>query len=398
MTERLYYTDSHRTSFEGTVVESGDLAGRPFVVLDRSAFYPTTGGQPHDTGTLGGRRVVDVVDREADGAVLHVLDGALAVGASVPGAVDWPRRLDHMQQHTGQHVLSAVFLRTCGIPTVSFHLGAESSTIDLHGTPDVEAIGQVELEANRAIWEDRAVSVRFVSAEEAATLPLRKEPVRSGTLRLVEIEGVDLSACGGTHVTRTGAIGSIAVQSWERYKGGTRVSFACGGRAVAAYRASRDQVAAAVRRLSIQPAELSEAVGRLQADLKEARGEIRTLTGQLAAFEADELARAGEVVHGTRLVCRVLDGRDAGALKALAQAITARAGHAVALVGSAPLVVVVARSADVRADAAQVVKALVERFGGRGGGRAEAAQAGGLDAAPDDVRSAAAGLLSSQLA
>jgi alanyl-tRNA synthetase len=397
VTERLYYTDSHLATFEGTVVETGDLAGRPFVVLDRSVFYPTTGGQPHDTGTLGGRRVVDVVDREADGAVLHVLDGALAVGASVPGVIDWPRRLDHMQQHTGQHVLSAAFLRTCGIPTVSFHLGVESSTIDLNGTPDVEAIAQAELEANRAIWEDRAVSVRFVSAEEAATLPLRKEPVRSGTLRLVEIDGVDLSACGGTHVTRTGAIGSIAVQSWERYKGGTRVSFACGGRAVAAFRASRDQVAATVRLLSIQPAELPEAVGRLQADLKEARSEIRTLTAQLAAFEAGELSRAAEDVHGARLVCQVMDGRDAAALKALAQAITARAGYAVALVGSSPLVVVVARSADVKADAAQVVRAMVERFGGRGGGRAEAAQAGGLDAAPDDVRSAAAGLLSSQL-
>ncbi len=169
-------------------------------MLDQSAFYPTTGGQPHDTGTLGGRRVVDVVDREADGAVLHVLDAPLDVGAQVSGTVDWPRRLDHMQQHTGQHVLSAAFVRLFEIPTVSFHLGTELSTIDLAGTPGPEVIAQAEDEANRVVWQNRPVIVRFVSADEAARLPLRKEPVRGGTLRLVEVEDFDLSACGGTHV------------------------------------------------------------------------------------------------------------------------------------------------------------------------------------------------------
>ena len=395
MTNRLYYSDSHLTHFEARVVESGVLDGRSFAVLDQSAFYPTTGGQPHDTGTLGGRSVVDVIEREADGAALHVLDAALDVGAQVSGTVDWPRRLDHMQQHTGQHVLSAAFVRLFAIPTVSFHLGTELSTIDLTGTPGPDAIARAEDRANLVVWENRPVSIRFVSADEASRLPLRKEPIRGGTLRLVEVQDFDLSACGGTHVTRTGTIGVIAVQAWERYKGGTRISFACGRRAITQFRAYRDVVASAVRQLSIQPAELPDAVTRLQAETREMRQQVRALAEQLATYEADQLARGAEDVGGTRVVCKVVSNRDAAGLKALAQAIVARPGHVVALVGgSRPAVVVVARSADATADAAQVVKALIGRFGGKGGGRPEGAQGGGLDAEPEAVRVAAYELLS----
>ena len=357
MTNRLYYSDSVLTTFEARVVESGMLNGRPFVVLDESAFYPTSGGQPHDTGSLGDRRVIDVIDREADDAVMHVLDGPLDAGMRVSATVDWPRRLDHMQQHTGQHILSASFVRLFEIPTVSFHLGAESSTIDLTGTPGPDVIARAEAEANRVVWENRPVSMRFVSAEEAARLPLRKEPVRGGTLRLIEVEDFDLSACGGTHVTRTGTMGIIAVQAWERYKGGTRVSFACGGRVLEQFRAYRDVVASAVRQLSIQPGELPDAVTRLQGETREMRQQARALVEQLATYEADVLARGARDAGGMRVVCRVVDGRDATALKSLAQAIVARPGHVVVLVGgSRPAVVVAARSADVRADAAQVVR------------------------------------------
>jgi alanyl-tRNA synthetase len=392
--DRLYYTDSHLTMFDARVVERGDLDGRPFVVLDRSAFYPTTGGQPHDTGTLGGRRVVEVIDREADGAVVHVLDASLAPGlVDVSGVIDWTRRFDHMQQHTGQHVLSAAFIRTCGVPTVSFHLGTDLSTIDLDGALDADAIRAAEEAANQAVWEDRPVSVRFVSTAEAAALPLRKEPVRGGMLRIVEVEGVDLSACGGTHVTRTGAIGCIAVQAWERYKGGTRVTFVCGGRALRRFRAARDQVAGAVRVLSIQPGELPDALSRLQGELRDARQQVKALGEQVSGFEAESLAREAEQAGGARILCRVID-RDAAGLKSLAQALVARPGHFVALAGAArPVVLVVARSADVPADAGRIVKALIERFGGRGGGRPEAAQAGGLDAAPDAVVAAAGELI-----
>ena len=209
------------------------------------------------------------------------------------------------------------------------------------------------------------------------------------------MENFDLSACGGTHVTRTGAIGVIAVQSWERYKGGTRISFVCGGRALAQFRACRDVVAGAVRQLSIQPVELADAVTRLQCEAREIRQQARALTEQLARYEAETLVNGADDLGETRVVCAVVDGRDAAGLKSLAQAIVARPGHLVALIGrSRPAVVVVARSGDVGADAASVVRALIGRFGGKGGGRPEGAQGGGLEADADAIRAAAYELLS----
>ena len=397
MTKRLYYTDSYLTAFDAIVTEAGIAGGRHFVVLDRTAFYPTTGGQPHDAGTLGGRRVLDVIDRDADGEVLHVIDAPLAEGAAVSGALEWPRRLDHMQQHTGQHVLSAAFLHVLALPTVSFHMGREVSTIDLGGTTDDEAISRAEDEANRVVWDDRPVAVRFVGAEEAAALPLRREPVRGGTLRLVEVDGFDLSACGGTHVARTGAIGIIAVQSWERYKGGTRVTFVCGGRALRAFRASRDVVASCVRQLSIQASELPGTLSRMQAESREARQRVRALGDELAVHRAAALAAEAEPVGGARVVCRSVDG-DAPALKTLAAAIASRAGHVAVLVGAArPSVVVVSRAEGVAVDSGAVVRALVARFGGKGGGRADSAQAGGLDADAGSICRVTLDLLSAQL-
>ena len=174
MTERLYYSNSSLTEFEATVVEATTTEdGRHAVLLDRTAFYPTSGGQPFDTGLLGDARVIDVVDRE-DGAILHVVDRPLSVGAGVRGHVDWVRRFDHMQQHTGQHVLSAAFDRVAGVPTVSFHLGESSSTIDLAREISARDVEGAEDEANRVVWADRPVTIRFADAEEVARLPLRK--------------------------------------------------------------------------------------------------------------------------------------------------------------------------------------------------------------------------------
>src|SRR5438445_9117049 len=241
MTDRLYYTDQYLRDFDATIVRVAEREARALVTLDRTAFYPTSGGQPFDTGTLAGLPVVDVVDEE-DGSVTHVVDAApirrpglaearetvgraeaegpaLQVGRAVHGAIDWPRRFDHMQQHTGQHVLSAAFDRLFGARTVGFHLGADASTIDLARELTAREIAAAEDEANRVGWEDRPVTIRFASAEEASHLPLRKESGRSGTLRLVDVEGFDLSACGGTHVARTGEIGVMAIMAWERFKG-----------------------------------------------------------------------------------------------------------------------------------------------------------------------------------
>lgn len=390
MTERLYYTDPYLASFEAMVTERVEVDRRPAVVLDRTAFYPSSGGQPFDVGTLDGRAVTDVVDLE-DGRIAHVVEGdAPAEGARIEGRVDWTRRFDHMQQHTGQHLLSAAFEHVLSARTESFHLGAESSTIDLAIPLDAAKIGATEIEANRVLWEDREVRVRFVDAAEAASLPLRKESARTGTLRLVEIERYDVSACGGTHVARTGVIGVIAVAGFERFKGGTRVEFVCGKRALARFGRQRDVINACVRHLSVLPAELPAAIERLQAESKQQRTDARALQARLIEHEAAMLAARAVPCGTCALVAERVDGFDAQGLKGLAQGIAARAGHAAVLLGAdLPASLVVARAADVALDAGRMVRELTGRFGGKGGGRPELAQGGGITADAADVLAAA---------
>ena len=393
MTERLYYTDAYRQQCE-SVVSSCTPAGAHFeVVLAATAFYPTSGGQPHDTGTLGGRRVLDVVDRD-ESAVVHVVDGPLEIGAVAAGAIDWPRRFDHMQQHTGQHVLSAAFESACRASTESFHLGTTSATIDLHRLVSSTEIAAAEDAANRVVWQDREVRVRFVSAEEAATLPLRKESARSGTLRLVEVADFDLSACGGTHVLRTGGVGVIAVTGWEKFKGGTRVEFRCGGRALAVVREWREALSATNRALSVSPGELAPAIERLQAENKALGRSMRALQEQLAGHVATELVTAGARLSGRVVIAQALDGWDAAGLKAVAAAAATHAGVCVAVVSVAqPALVVVARAADAAIDASAVLKALIARFGGKGGGKPDLAQGGGLVGDVSEIVFAARALL-----
>jgi alanyl-tRNA synthetase len=404
MTDRLYYTEPSMREFDATVVAVDRVDGRTLVRLDRSAFYPTSGGQPFDVGTLGDVRVVDVFDN-AEGAdsaessgspgrdVMHVVEGELRVGQPVHGTIDWLRRFDHMQQHTGQHVLSAAFDMLFDARTASFHLGTESSTIDLEREMTPAQIGAAEQEANRIVWEDRPVAIRFASPEEAAQLPLRKPPKKGGTLRLIDVGGFDLSACGGTHVASAGEIGLIAVGSWERFKGGQRIEFLCGGRALARFRSLRDTMASAVRVLSVQPSEIPEAVERLQSDAKEQRRELIARQNELARYRADELAAAAEEMPRGRVVMKAIDA-DAGGLKALASGLTARPGLIAVLVSvTTPALVVVARSADVDVRANEVLSALTTTFGGRGGGKPDLSQGGGLTAAPEDILAAARRLI-----
>ena len=397
MTDRLYYTDPYLAEFDATVATSGDLAGRPFATLDRTAFYPSSGGQPFDTGTLGEATVVEVIEREDDGAILHVIDRRLDPGASVRGRIDWARRFDHMQQHTGQHMLSAAFDHLFKARTVGFHLGSLASTIDLDRELPPPSLSAAEDDANRVVWEDRAVAVRFATAEEAAAMPLRKEPQRSGSLRLIDVEGYDLSACGGTHVARTGAVGLIAISSWERFRGGLRVEFLCGGRALGSHRRLRETIAGSVRALSVLPEELPAAIERSQADNKQLRKAIKDLGERLAVHEAGALAARGARVGEVTLVAEALEGWDASGLKALATAVIERPGYVAALVTAAsPALAVIARAGDTRVDAAAVLKALVERFGGKGGGRADLAQGGGLAGSPADLLAAVRELVGRQ--
>jgi len=314
----------------------------------------------------------------------------------VQGVIDWERRFDHMQQHTGQHVLSAAFEKLYRVRTVSFHLGSTSSTIDLARAVTTGEIEAAEADANRIVWEDRPVTIRYADSREAASLPLRKEPAREGTLRLIDVQEYDLSACGGTHVARTGAIGLIAVASSERFKGGQRLEFVCGGRALRRFHALRDSAAASVRLLSVLPAEIPSAIERLQSEAREHKRELSAAQAELARFRADELARTADATPAGKLLLRAIDG-DAAGLKSLAMAITEKNGYRVVLVSrTRPLLVVVARSADVPIAAQRVVAELTARFGGRGGGKQELAQAGGLDAEADVVLDAARTLVAAE--
>jgi alanyl-tRNA synthetase len=389
MASRIYYTDSKCLAFSSTVVDQWAADGGTFVVLAETAFYPTSGGQPHDTGTLGGVRVLDVAEDE-QGRVVHHLEGRLEIGVQVRGMIDAVRRRDHMQQHTGQHILSAAFNRLRGVRTESFHLGSTVSTIDLAREVSPREIAEAEDQANRIVWEDRPVTIRFVTAEEAAELPLRKEPVRDGPLRLIDVQDFDLSACGGTHVERTGEIGVIAVTAWERFKGGSRLEFVCGHRALSSHRELRDAVSGAARQLSVLPAELPGAVERLQSESRDVRRQLRGLTEQLAKYHARDVAMKAELVGSVQVVIQAIAGYEANGLKVLAASIVSEGRRlAVLLTAERPALCVVARSADVALDASALLKGLVAQFGGKGGGKPDLAQGGGLDAPIPEIATTA---------
>ncbi len=387
--ERLYYTDAYLVEFDAVVRDVERTGDRWKVILDRTAFYPSSGGQPFDTGTLGEATVTDVVDEE-NGTIAHVVDRELEKNSRVRGHVEWSRRFDHMQQHTGQHLLSAAFEQQMGAATVSFHLGASASTIDLNKELSAAQVSLVEDTVNKVLWEDREVCVRFVTAAEAAKLPLRKEPAREGELRIIEIHEYDLSACGGTHVRRTGAIGMIAITGFERFKGGLRVEFVCGARALGAYRALQHAVDGSVRLLSVLPDELPSAIEKLQTSARTQQKGQEALQERLAVHEATALVAAGEKIGGVTFVGAAIPGWDAAGLKKLASAIVSRpAITAVLLTAESPYLIVVSRSQDLSFDTGVVLKELIGRFGGKGGGKGAMAQGGGLSGEPRMILDAA---------
>jgi alanyl-tRNA synthetase len=386
LTTRLYYSEPYRRSFDATVLSVEPVSGRSEVTLDQTAFYPTSGGQPFDTGTLGGAAVTEVIDRD-DGSIAHVVSGSLKPGEVVTGEIDWARRFDHMQQHTGQHVLSAAFDRLFGVRTESFHMGQLSSTIDLAREVSEAEIAKAEDDANRIVWEDRPVAIRFASAEEAAAMPLRKESTRGGSLRLIDVQDYDLSACGGTHVERTGAIGIIAVGSWEKFKGGSRIEFLCGDRALQRFRVWRGALSAIQQHLSVPPIEMPSSIERMQHEAKSVQRVVRGFQEKLAAHEAQAvIGRATR--SGSHLVAaEVLEGWDPQGLKAIAVAATTAQPDAVVALftSSSPAQVVIARGGNATADASALLKQLTTKFGGKGGGKPDLAQGGGLVAPASEL-------------
>ncbi len=376
MTHRHYYTDAYRREFTATVLERSGDGTR--VYLDETAFYPTSGGQPHDLGTLGGIDVVDVVDEEA--RIAHVLSAPIAAAEStLVGRIDWARRYDHMQQHTGQHLLSAVFEDLYGAKTVSVHFGAESSTLDL----DAESLTRNQLvsaesRANELVGEARPVVVTF---EDAATAQgLRKASERTGALRIVSIEGVDRSACGGTHVRSTAEIGAMLIRSSEKVRKTTRVEFVCGQRALRRARRDLEALSTIAASLSSSLDDAPAVVATQTERLRDADNARKKLDRELSAFRARErYDAAAPDAAGVRTIV-VRDAASIDELRALAQAAFALPRAVVVGALVSPPSVLLASSEDSGVDAGRLLKERLAVVGGRGGGSPRLAQGSVPDA------------------
>lgn len=369
---RLYYTDADRLEFDATVTAVHSDGHR--VYLDRTAFYPTSGGQPHDTGALGGIAVVDVVD-EGD-TIAHVLAAPLRarVGATVTGSIDATRRLDHMQQHTGQHLLSAAFADLYGAGTLSVHFGADESLIELsvEGLTR-EQVLRAEARANEIAREARPVRVTFEDA--AAVAGLRKPSDRAGELRIVSIEGLDRSACGGTHVSMTAAVAPVLLRGTERIRGRLRVAFLCGIRAVVRAREEHELLARAAQALSAAPTDLPAIVAANRERLATLERDLRTLGREHAGERARRLhAEASPEADGRRIVRERLPAGSGERLRLTAQAMSELPGAVYVGSMEEPPMLAVAAGADTGLDAAVLLKRALAEVGGRGGGSPRIAQ------------------------
>ena len=391
---RLYYDDPALLTFDGTVLACEPTTTGHRVALDRSAFYPTSGGQPHDLGVLrAGDRIVPVVDVSADDGdvVWHHVAETIPTGVAVVGEIDRERRQDFRQQHSGQHILSASFDHVADARTESVHLGLEACTLDLHREVTADDCRRAEDHANRIVWDNRAIAIRYADAAELADEPrLRKATAREGRVRLIDIPDHDLSACGGTHVHATGEVGLIVIRGTERFRGGTRVTFLCGRRAVESYRALRDAADASARILSVAAADVPDAIGKLREDLKQEQRRTRELAERLTGLQVDALESR---MDASGVLVALLVDADAQGVRAAASQLVATPGRVVALLGGpAPHALVVARSADrTDVDAGAVVRQVVAAHGGKGGGRPDLAQAGGVTVSVDALRHAIVG-------
>lgn len=395
MTERLYYADSFLRRFTAKVTDIRETSRTDGVsiwqiALDRTAFYPASGGQPCDTGSLAassrGGAVLDAevesVEEDEQGTVWHFTRKPVTAGTGVECEIDWPRRLDHMQQHTGQHLLSAVFARELDAPTVSFHLGESVSTIDLASGPIAHhSLERMERIANELIAEDRAVTVKVVERAEAEAMladgRLRKLPARDGRIRLIEIADYDLNACGGTHVRSTGQIGALLVRGMEKVSRGVRVEFVCGMRAAKAARHDFTVLGRAAAELSIASDGVPAAIERMKQERKLAEKERQRLRAEVASYHAVRLLVEEQIKGGLRLVRRSFDDRDADYVRLLAQDLTASVPRTVVLLASEeqwPARLVLAKSGDVNLHCGELLRDVLTSYGLRGGGSTEFAQ------------------------
>jgi alanyl-tRNA synthetase len=392
MTDRLYYHDSFLYDFDAEIREAVENP-RPALILDRSAFYPTSGGQVHDTGTITivdsnqNLRVTEVAETE-DGRVVHYLEALagefhrndIKPGTRVRGQIDSTRRSDHMQQHSGQHVLSAAFVRLFDMHTVSFHMADDYCSIDLD-TPTLtkEQIESAERLANETILENRPVEIRFVTREEAGKLGLRKVPVADrDELRLIDIQDLDLSACGGTHVKQTGQIGCILLRKAERVRQGWRVEFVAGQRAVATARRDFTTLSEAAAMFSAHIYDVPPQVRKSLDEMRSLRKQREQSLEELADAQATAMLAETSEANGRKLVVRTFSDRDVNSIKLLAQKLTRLAPNVVALLAttSPQPSLVFAQSPGQPLDMGSLMKETMASFGGRGGGTKDMAQGG----------------------
>lgn len=396
MTERLYYTDAYRQRFSARVLARLEVDGQRALILDRTCFYPTSGGQPSDRGRISGNVVRSVRERE-DGAIIHLLDMTTEMWSDeVTGEIDWPRRFDHMQQHTGQHILTQAFLQTADIETVSFHMSAHSSTIDLANSRlTAEQVEQAELLANQVIWQNRPVKVSFATREEIeagqTTLPLRKIPPEiDGRIRLIEIEKFDLTACGGTHVAQTGQIGQIKIVKLERRGEQLRVEFRCGQRALNDYRQKNSIINRLAAELTTGYGELEKAVVKLKEEAREAHRRLKKQKSTLLKLEVARLLETGRPINDALIVKQAFSDRPPEDLRILANQLTQQPG-VIALLGlaGAPCQLLFCRSEDAPGEMNQLIKpALKILESAAGGGTPLFAQGGGPQADMERVEMA----------
>jgi alanyl-tRNA synthetase len=403
-THRLYYDDAYVQNFDARVLSCapaepvrGASGMQPAweVLLDQTAFYPSSGGQPNDLGLLGDAVVLDVRGEEDE--IGHVVDREVAKG-SVKGCLNWPRRFDHMQQHTGQHLFSAMFQERFGLPTVSFHLGVEICTIDLHGAePTRDQLIGAQRAANKVICEDRQVTVRYGTREQLARLGVRKEVERDGLLRAIEIEGADLQPCGGTHVKSTGQIGMILVRGCSKVRQDWRVEFVCGRRAEQVATEDFERERALMGSLSCALEELPSAVGRLAAERDANFKSLRAALQQLATVWAAQLAAtAPATADGVRIASQLLQGAHPELLQPLATEIAKNERTVALLVFEESGQLVFAQHPTVGKDLGAVLKSVLAAHPGKGGGskdfvRAKLADPRASAAALEQARSLIAG-------
>jgi alanyl-tRNA synthetase len=392
MTVKLYLEDPYRQNFSSKVIEQTEINGKPGIVLEQTLFYPTSGGQPHDTGTLNDIPVIDVYENESR-RVVHLLKRPLA-GSAVEGRINWQRRFDHMQQHTGQHLLSQAFIKICNAETLSFHLGDESCTLDVNRAGlGSETIAAVEDLANQIVCQNREVIGHTVPKSELERYPVRKPPSVEENIRIIEIKDFDYSPCGGTHCSGTGEIGIIKISRHENYKGGSRIHFLCGFRALKHYQNKSAILKQIGDSMSSGEGDLPPNIQKMQDELKHLRWDNTHLKKQLMSYEARDLISECQKLGDINVVEKIFKDRNPQELKILAQSVLENLPNAVVFFGSkadGKASLFFLRSEELDLDMAKLMQNACAVINGRGGGRPQQAQGGGsaVDKLEDALRCA----------